>query len=70
YKPVVELLQGKISEKEAFEKVEKGTLSLLKRQLTWFRKEPILWLERDEAAAYLVEYLKNILSEVEDLEPR
>ncbi len=70
YKPVVELLQGKISEKEAFEKVEKGTLSLLKRQLTWFRKEPILWLERDEAAAYLVEYLKSILSEVEDLEPR
>ncbi len=70
YKPIVELLQGKISEKEAFEKVEKGTLSLLKRQLTWFRKEPILWLERDAAAAYLIDYLKNILTEVEDLEPR
>ncbi|MCD6156452.1 MAG: tRNA (adenosine(37)-N6)-dimethylallyltransferase MiaA [Candidatus Atribacteria bacterium] len=70
YKPIVELLQGKISEKEAFEKVEKGTLSLLKRQLTWFRKEPILWLERDAAAAYLIDYLKNILSEVEDFEPR
>ncbi|WP_369017446.1 tRNA (adenosine(37)-N6)-dimethylallyltransferase MiaA [Thermatribacter velox] len=70
YRPVVALLQGKISTREAFQKIEGGTLSLLKRQLTWFRKEPILWLEKDEAFAYLVEYLKNILQEVENLEPR
>ncbi|BER92004.1 tRNA (adenosine(37)-N6)-dimethylallyltransferase MiaA [Atrimonas thermophila] len=70
YRPVVALLQGKINTREAFQKIEEGTLSLLKRQLTWFRKEPILWLEKDEALAYLVEYLKNILREVENLESR
>ncbi len=43
YLPVVELLYGKITANEAKERIVKGTLLFVKRQMNWFRKWPITW---------------------------
>lgn len=43
YRPVVALLEGRLSLEEAKEEIIKGTLLFVKRQMNWFRKMPILW---------------------------
>lgn len=45
YKEAIQLLRGLINHKEAIELINKNTIALAKRQITWFKKQPFtLWM--------------------------
>lgn len=48
YRPVVELLEGRLSEEEAKREIVRGTLVFVKRQMNWFRKMPVFWFSPEE----------------------
>ena len=60
YSPVVEYIQGKRTLTDARNKIIHGTLKYLKRQNTWYRKQPINWFRVDENN---IEGLSNYLAE-------
>lgn len=45
YRPIVKLLRGDISRKEAQEEIVRGTFRFLKTQINWFKKAPVIWIE-------------------------
>ncbi|WAH35322.1 tRNA (adenosine(37)-N6)-dimethylallyltransferase MiaA [Alicyclobacillus dauci] len=48
YKEVVQCLQGECSAEEAIESIKRNTRRFVKRQLSWFRRDPrIEWFERN-----------------------
>lgn len=48
YKEILFHLEGKISLKEAIDKIKQGSRNYAKRQLTWFRKDPrAIFLDKD-----------------------
>ncbi|MCX7730836.1 MAG: tRNA (adenosine(37)-N6)-dimethylallyltransferase MiaA [Candidatus Caldatribacterium sp.] len=48
YRPIIALLQGKCSLREAKEAVFRGTMLFAKRQINWFRKMPVVWISPEE----------------------
>lgn len=60
YKQVVEYLDGKIPESELAVAIDRATMTLVKKQLTWFkRNKQVNWVETtDEAQQIVMEYLR------------
>ncbi|HPZ81237.1 MAG TPA: tRNA (adenosine(37)-N6)-dimethylallyltransferase MiaA [Candidatus Atribacteria bacterium] len=62
YRPVVRLLQGKVSREEAQEEIVRGTFRFLKTQINWFKKAPVIWIEGEgKSLSILVEETYEIL---------
>lgn len=61
YREIIDYLQDKISLQEAKEKIKTNTHDYVRRQETWFRKNPkIKWVQSYEEAEKLIEkFLKN-----------
>ncbi|HQK82547.1 MAG TPA: tRNA (adenosine(37)-N6)-dimethylallyltransferase MiaA [Atribacter sp.] len=47
YGPVVQCLQGRLTIQQMEKRITIGTFQYLKRQLTWFRKAPVLWISTE-----------------------
>ncbi|MDP2703817.1 MAG: tRNA (adenosine(37)-N6)-dimethylallyltransferase MiaA [bacterium] len=47
YRETIQYLQGKTTLSETITLINKNTWRFAKRQLTWFRKMPVIWLEGD-----------------------
>ncbi len=60
YKQVMECLDGKISKSELPEAIDRATMALVKKQLSWFRRnQQIYWVDRNEVAYQIAEsYLR------------
>lgn len=61
YKQVVDYLEGKLPESELPEAINKATMALVKKQLTWFkRNKQINWVEHENEAQQIAQqYLKG-----------
>jgi len=68
YRQVTELLEGKLSTRQAIEETQRESRRYAKRQLTWFRSDPhIVWLDgkldsdeiRERAAVLVSELIAN-----------
>jgi tRNA dimethylallyltransferase len=61
YKEVGKYLKGEISKEDLLPSITLGNMKLIKKQLTWFRKDPeIKWFPIDkiaQAKAYAIEFL-------------
>lgn len=62
YKQCVEYLDGKLPESELADAINRVTLGLAKRQITWFKRNPyIVWLEFEQQAdAVVADYLAMV----------
>jgi tRNA dimethylallyltransferase len=47
YKSIVKYLENTITESEMIEEWVSGELAYAKRQMTWFRKQPVIWYDVD-----------------------
>lgn len=47
YKSIIGFLDGKLSEDEMIESWVSGEVAYAKRQMTWFRKQPVIWYDVD-----------------------
>jgi len=55
YKCIAQYLQGKISEQEMIDSIEKESLQFARRQMTWFKKDQrISWIQKDIEAADVI----------------
>lgn len=50
YREIFEHLDGHMNLPEALEKIKKNTRNFAKRQLTWFKKQPVTWFELSDRA--------------------
>ena len=48
YRELVQVVQGKMTLDEALRIIQQRTRRFARRQLTWFRKEPVRWVEKGE----------------------
>jgi tRNA dimethylallyltransferase len=62
YKEMVPVIQGKTTKDEAVALLKQRTRNYAKRQLTWFRKEPIKWFSLEEGE---IKAFRKILSFLE-----
>lgn len=65
YREIIEYLEGKISYEEMVRLIKKKTKSLVRRQITWFKKEDGLWINvenEEETVNRIIEItgLKNV----------
>lgn len=47
YKSIISFLEGNLTEAEMIEKWVSGEIAYAKRQMTWFRKQPVIWYDID-----------------------
>ncbi|MDP3740868.1 MAG: tRNA (adenosine(37)-N6)-dimethylallyltransferase MiaA [bacterium] len=60
YNEVIELLKGKIDLQQAMALIKKNTRRYAKRQMTWFRKMPVVWIrDQKEAERETEKFLRN-----------
>ena len=65
YKEVFDYLEGRCDEAGLREMIKQDTRHFAKRQLTWFRREPLVtWVDfsqirREDALSYMLEQLKE-----------
>jgi len=50
YKSIVNFLENHLTEEEMIEEWVSGEFAYAKRQLTWFRKQPVIWYDVDSYA--------------------
>ena len=49
YRQLVQVLQGELAHEEAVTVIQQRTRNFARRQLTWFRREPVRWVAPDES---------------------
>jgi tRNA dimethylallyltransferase len=47
YKSIISFLEGNLTEAKMIEEWVSGELAYAKRQMTWFRKQPVIWYDVD-----------------------
>lgn len=69
YKQIVAYLQHKTSLEEAISLIKRDTRRYAKRQLTWFRKEKMIWLDLEQFGK-IEEVTEKISTYMQDIFPR
>jgi len=69
YKQIIAFLQDKISLEEAIHLIKRDTRRFAKRQLTWFRKEEMIWLDIEQYSK-IEEITEKISTYLQDISPR
>lgn len=62
YREMIDYLQGRTTLPEAIANINKNTWRFAKRQLTWFKKMPVIWVKKQslaEAEKEIKKFLKN-----------
>jgi len=60
YREIISYLGGKMSLPEARALAKKNTLSFAKRQMTWFKKMPVVWIKNPKQAEKKIKkFLEN-----------
>lgn len=69
YKELIQLLEGKMTLELAIEEIKKRTRHLVKKQMTWFRREARLkWIAVSSNKKFISEVVKTIVVDVKKLE--
>jgi tRNA dimethylallyltransferase len=56
YSELFEYIDGKISLEQAVEEIKKNTKQYAKRQMTWFKKDPLIkWMPAEEIETFVLQ---------------
>jgi tRNA dimethylallyltransferase len=68
YKELFAYLDGEVSLDEAVEEIKRATRRFVKRQLSWFRRDPrVRWLHLTESGGISSQDMENILREARQM---
>lgn len=59
YREIIDHLNGKIPLAEAIKRIKKTTWQFAKRQMTWFRKMPVVWIKSPKQAEKLITHFTS-----------